>query len=58
MRMSLRAEELAELISVAPVNIATSALDSVSAVFALLVVRRINAFQEQAAGQSLSNVFA
>lgn len=58
MRMSWRAEELEELISVVPVNIVSSALDIVSAVLALLVVRRIGGFQAEAADKSLSAVFA
>jgi hypothetical protein len=58
LRMSLRAESLDELISVAPVNIASSVLDLVAAIFALLVVKRIGGFQAMAADRSLSAVFA
>lgn len=58
LRMSSRAETLEELIGVAPVNIVSSALDVVSALVALLVVRRVHDFQAQAADQSLGHVFA
>ena len=58
MRMSLRAEDLDELISVGPINIASCVLDLVSAIFALLIVKKIGDFQARAADRSLSAVFA
>lgn len=58
MRLSWRAEALEELIGVAPVNIVSSALDAVSALIALFVVKKVRDFQSQAANQSLSQVFA
>lgn len=58
LRMSLRAEALDELISVGPVNIASSVLDVISAIFALLAVKKIGSFQAMAADRSLGAVFA
>jgi len=58
MRMSLRADELNELIGVAPVNIASSILDIISAIFALMLVKKIGEFQAEAADRSLTSVFA
>lgn len=58
MRMAWRAEALEELIGVAPVNIASSTLDAISAAVGLLLVRRVGEFQVVAADRSLGQVFA
>ena len=58
LRMTLGAESLDEMISVGPVNIASSVLDLVSAVFAFLVVKKIGSLQAMAADRSLGAVFA
>jgi len=58
MRLTFQAESLDAMISVGPLNIAASALDLVSAIFALRLVKTIGGFQAKAADRSLSAVFA
>jgi hypothetical protein len=57
-RLTFQAETLDAMIGIGPLNIAASALDLISAVFAFRVVKRIGGFQAMAADRSLSAVFA
>ena len=57
-RLTFQAETLDAMIGVGPLNIAATALDLISAILALLVVKRIGGYQAMAADRSLSAVFA